>query len=192
MKKLIILSSLFCLLSLPCYSFADISRLRIIGLGGLGSAAISTEGNSDSIESPLAFSASIDYLMNSQINLGAEHMRTLGTNGTAVGLTGLSAKYYFWFQHPQTMLNSISFDDRPSLQIQAVTPFIGASLGFAQASVLNTTINTVSIYLNLKVGIDYPLTTIWGFRFEGNTAFSTVGTGRIRLYNAMLGFYFYL
>jgi len=180
-----------CFLILPLSAYADIFRLRFVGLGGLGSAAISTEGNADSIESPFAFSTSMDYSMSSQINLGAEHSRTLGANGTAVGLTGLSTKYYFLYQQPQAMLNTFSFDNRPALQVQAVSPYIGASLGFAQASVMATTINTVSIYLNLKVGVDYPLVSIWGVRFESNTAFTTVGTGKIRLYNAMLGFYFY-
>lgn len=181
----------FFILFLTLPLFAENSRLRIFGLGGLGSATIATEGNADSIESPFAFSANIDYLLSSQIDLGAEHMRTLSANGTTLGLTGITIKYYYLYGHPIELLDSKHID-MPTLQFQAWSPYAGMSLGFAQASVLSTTINTVSVYLNLKLGVDYPMTSIWGFRGEINAGTSTVGTGSVQFFNSILGFYLFL
>lgn len=169
--------------------FADTSRLRIVGSGGMGNATVTSIEKGKSSEGPLSFSSTIDYMVNQRFGLGAEHIRSLGSNGTTIGLTGLNLKYYFLFQHPISLLDDLSLIEKPTLQIQAWSPYIGTSVGFAQASILETTINAVTIYFALKGGVDYPLSSLWGFRSEFNFAFTGAGTGNIQLVDALMGFY---
>lgn len=185
---------ILCLLlfgSFQNWAFAEVSRLRIAGLAGLGQALIISNENQSSFESPLGFSANLDYMMNSRFDLGAEHMRSLGANGSTVGFTGLTVKYFFWFHHPQILHASPKEFNGPVIQIQAWSPYVGASVGVGQGSVLDTKINAVGLYLNLKGGLDYPISTSWGMRLEGNMGYS-FGTGTIQLMNGLFGFYTYL
>lgn len=172
-------------------SFADISRLRAVGLGGLGQALITAKNGENSFESPLGFSANIDYMMNSRFDLGAEHMRSFSSNGSTVGFTGLTFKYFFWFNHPQILQGSPKNIEDPVIQIKAWSPYFGASMGVAQGSLLDTKINAVGIYANLKGGLDYPISNAWGMRLEGNVGFS-FGTGTIQIMNGLVGLYTYL
>lgn len=181
---------IFCLIGLSSsYVLADTSRLRIVGSGGLGNASVTSIEKGTSSEGPFSFSTTIDYMVNQRMGLGAEHIRSLSSNGTTIGLTGLNLKYYFLFQHPISLLDNLSLIEKPTLQLQAWSPYIGTSVGFAQASVLETTINAVTIYLALKGGVDYPLSSLWGFRSEFNFAFTGAGTGNIQLVDALIGFY---
>lgn len=174
------------------HSYADTSRLRIVGAAGFGQAVAVAKDNESSVESPLGFSASIDYMVDSRYDVGAEHMRSLSGNGTTVGLTGLTLKHYFRFQHPKILEDSLKHLNNPVIQIKAWSPYIGGSMGFAQASILDTKVNAVGIYLNIKGGLDYPISTTWGMRCEGNLALTAAGTGRIQMVNALLGFYTFL
>ena len=174
-----------------CTSIADISRLRIIGMGGLGQALVTAKNGQYSFESPFGFSANIDYMMNSRFDLGAEHMRSLSSNGSTVGFTGLTVKYFFWFQHPQILQESSKNVDNPVIQIKVWSPYLGTSIGVAQGSILDTKISAVGFYTNFKGGLDYPISNSWGARLESNFGFA-FGTGTIRMMNGLIGFYCYL
>lgn len=171
--------------------FANNSSLRVSALGGLGQALLTSKDGLESFESPFGFSINIDYTMNSRFDLGAEHMRTLSVNGSTVGISGFSLKYFFWFPHPQAVDENTESLERPVLKFNAYTPYVGGSFGVAQGGVLDTKINSVGLYLNLKGGIDYPVSTSWGLRAEGNIGLSS-GTGQLQFINGLIGFYHFL
>lgn len=166
------------------------SRVRIAGQGGLGQALITSSSNLHTMESPLGFALAVDYLMSSQLSFGAEHIRSFGQSGSAVGLTGLSVKWYFWLPHPLPLLEK-NEAKVPLLQIEGWIPYVGGMLGVGQASVLDSTINTLGLALGLKGGLEYPIFGNWGLRTEGNLSV-TSGTGSIVLVNALAGFYLFL
>jgi hypothetical protein len=173
---------------------ADISRLRITGMGGLSqSQVVGANTNKPDNQGPMGISAHVDYLLSGQLEIGAEHLRTISSrNGAAVGLTGLSIKNYFWFSHPQTQIPEQDIRSQAIFKIQAFTPYIGGSAGIVQASILDRNIGALGGYVGLKGGIELPISDAWGLRTESNLSISIFGSGAANYISLLFGAYFYL
>jgi hypothetical protein len=130
-------------------------------------------------------------MMTSQLSLGAEHIRSLGQSGSAVGLTGLGMKWYFWLPHPLPLVSAKIEAPNPTLQVEGWIPYVGGMIGVGQASVLNSSINSLGLTVGAKGGLEYPFFGDWGFRTEGNLSVSS-GTGSIVLINVLAGVYVFL
>lgn len=174
--------------------FADISRLRIVGLGGLAQSQIVGAGSRKfDVQGPIGVSGNVDYLLTGQWEVGAEHLRTVSArNGTAVGLTGIAVKNYFWFSHPQTQITEQDMHSQANIKMQALIPYIGVSLGIAQASILDRNIGMLGSYFCGKGGWEYPINDAWGLRVESSIAITFFGSGTANYISVLLGAYLYL
>lgn len=175
-------------------ALSDISRLRIAGMGGLAqSQVVGANTNKLDSQGPMGISAHVDYLLNGQLEIGAEHLRTIsGRNGAAVGLTGLSVKNFFWFSHPQTQIQEQDIHSQAILKIRAFTPYLGGSAGIVQASILDRNIGALGGYVGLKGGVELPMSDAWGLRTESNISVSIFGSGAVNYFSLLFGAYFYL
>jgi hypothetical protein len=174
---------------------ADVSRLRVAGLSGFAKSEIlGALTNQSNAQGPMGISAHVDYLLSGQWSIGAEHLRTVSArNGTAVGLTGLSIKNYFWFSHPMAPNDESHITDaQVILTMRALTPYVGMGVGIAQASVLDKNIGALNGFIDVKGGVELPMGQYWGLRSEGNLALSAMGSGSIQFFSLLLGAYVYL
>lgn len=167
------------------------SRFRLAGSGGFGQAVITSQSNDGTLEGPLGFSVAVDYMMSSQMGFGAEHIRSVGSSGSAVGLTGMTMKWYFWLPHPSPLLVTKIETSTPTLQVEGWIPYVGGMFGVGQAGVLDSNITSVGLSMGAKGGIEFPFVGNWGFRTEANLAVSS-GTGSIVLINTLIGVYVFL
>lgn len=194
---------LLIILGLIFHSFSassEISRLRAAGNFGFGKALISNYnvGTNSYTEVPFGGSGSLEYFLDPLLDIGVEHIRSYGKNQTGVGLTGVSFKFYFLNDHPQYLAGLFSGSTNQLnggvgyYYLKSITPYFGLGGGFAQATVPSDDVMAFNEYMSVKGGIDYPANSGWGYRCEGNIAFSLAGSGKITLFNLLFGLYFFL
>jgi hypothetical protein len=173
-------------------------NLRFGGAGGYGEAAV-TSSTDSKVSSPMGFSFSFDYALDSRRVIGAEHIRSLNPSvmDTGVGLTGLFAKWYFWTPMPQDLSLIEKSEFNSGFVQKAISPFVGFGLGMAQGTLLSSDTtqpgaSAVGAYLSLKLGAEYPVWKQFGSRAEFNYATTIIGSGSIQLMNFIVGLYMHL
>jgi hypothetical protein len=131
-RKNFVLFSFFISLSLLSYSLvSNASDLRVscdLGFGGVG---VSNTNGYQRNQGPLLFSLGIDYTYDSRIAFGAEHRRTYSNIGSAVGITNLLTRWYFYTPQPQ----SVPDPDKTSLTQKTISPYLMGALGMMQATI---------------------------------------------------------
>jgi hypothetical protein len=186
------------LMTIPCHAI-EYSFLRSGALLGLGSANSSVDSSSKS-EGPLGLAIFLDYAYSPRWTVGGEHFRTFKPSplGSKVGITGLSAKYSLLVPHTQIMFDGGTVDSSFFVQRNYV-PYIGISLGIAQASLFKTSTSasdvdssTIGGYLGVTFGVDYPMSGKWGLRSEIKAGQTIVGSGTISYALGVAGFYMFL
>lgn len=164
-------------------SFAGV---RLSVGGGIGS--FSTKNEISKSEGPLGQFYSIDYLLNSKVMVGAEHIRSFNLSPLSSGIsfTGLYYRYY---------LNSASVpyysrDEAPTNEViyRDLCYFVGTGFGVAQSSLpvddAGLTANAAGFYISPQAGGEMFLTKSVGIRSE--IFFSTIIFGKGSISAAML------
>jgi hypothetical protein len=164
--------------------------IRLVGLGGFSQANLTGTSTPARLDSPLGFSLAVDYGLSPQWDFGVEHMRTLSNQGSVLGISSATLKWYFWFPSPRSLAKIDRYSLVPTLLIEGIIPYLGASLGVAQSGYLNPEDTTLGLNIGIKAGMDYPLFGDWGLRGEFNFA-SSSGTGSAMLLNLIGGVYRY-
>lgn len=188
----------FTAISSAIFSFADAGEmpsLRVLGAVGFGQAGGQSKGNVR-VEGPIAIAAALDYAWNPRLSLGAEHMRSFGAGSTAVGLTGVSLRWYLYTPQPQMLKNPSDQIEKSYLLQKNYVPYLGTVFGFAQGSFPATAtkeeVLVVAPYFSMKGGIEYPVVGRWGLRGEANYAMTLGGKGGAEVINVILGIYYFL
>jgi hypothetical protein len=181
-----------CLFSVA--SHAEVSRIRASASAGFGQAQVKDETLKKSdLQGPVSNTFTVDYSENGQSEWGVEHKRTWSSrSGTAVGLTGITYKNFFWHSRPQIESVPLPRLPRGQWDIHALSPYIGASAGIGQASIVDRKMNAVGFYLGVTGGLDWYFSRTWGIRMEGSGSSTISGQGRIDTVSAGLGVYFNL
>jgi hypothetical protein len=191
MKLLSALLLLFC-----SKSMALSSESRFFFLAGVGqSTTISADNKATVVEAPIGINFEIDQFWRDGMYIYGEHMRSAGTGGSSVGLTGFGWKYYPWLS-PQHLKFDPYSPVPPMIVTRGSAYFIGTSIGIGQASVPAvgnySAAVAVSPYFGLKAGFEYPLTDLMGFCLETNVTKGLAGSGSVDYFNGTIGFYFEL
>ena len=183
--------------SISSLSYGEVSRFRVSGLLGLANAQVTSLSTSPVTveQGPLGGTAAMEYLFDGEWEFGSEHKRTWGgtkgsSAGSAVGLTGIVVKNYFWISHPQVKTSEGSLGSASLFEMNALIPYVGGVFGISQASIVEKNINNIGFYGALKVGVDWPMTKMWGLR--GESSYSSTLDGSISLMALEFGAYFYL
>jgi hypothetical protein len=167
------------------------SHLRIAVSGGVGSFSADRNGVSRT-EGPFCGGVGIDYDVNSRLALGAENFRSaqLSPLGTSIGMTGFTARWYAWGPVPNALNFDASFLRARILQ-KGMFPYIGSTIGFAQASVPEDATHQAVLALDIlggaKAGFDYPIGDQFAVRTELNMGFPLMGTGKISYMDLAFG-----
>ncbi|MEY4616891.1 MAG: hypothetical protein RJB66_1851 [Pseudomonadota bacterium] len=179
-----------CLIFTP-FTHAEVSRIRASASAGFGQAQVKDQNyKSADLQGPISNTFTVDYSANGESEWGVEHKRTWSArSGTAVGLTGLTYKNFFWHSRPQ--IESVPFPRLPRGQwdIHAISPYIGASAGIGQASIIDKKMNAIGFYLGVTGGLDWYSQRNWGLRMEASGSATLGGQGRIDTVSAGLGIY---
>lgn len=173
---------------------ASAKESRFFALGGFGQAKATSAGvtSSSRMQSPGGFGFSVDQNISGSYFGYVEHMRSFGTGGTSIGLTGIGLKFYPWL-NPLYVRNVHAISGRSLVAYQGYLPYVGLSCGFGQASMLGSStaddILAVGGYVAAKAGIEVPYSEGWGFVGEWNYANSVAGSGTIQALNVIFGGY---
>lgn len=189
MTKTIWIFAALLLLSKPVS--AEISRIRASASAGFGQALVKDENykNSD-LQGPISNTFTVDYSVDAETEWGVEHKRTWSArSGTAVGLTGITYKNFFWHSRPQIESLPNNLLPRGQWDIHALSPYIGASAGIGQASIIDKKMNAIGFYVGVTGGFDWYFARTWGLRFEGSGSSTISGQGRIDCVSAGMGIY---
>ena len=187
-----ILFSLICIFSLKTYAQLN-NESRFIAAGGFGQAQAksATTGQVRS-ESPGGLSFSVDKHFSGPYFILAEHMRSLGAGGSSVGMTGVGLKFYPW-ANPIHFQKIQDLSIRSKISFAGYFPYFGSTLGFAQASMIGTSttedILVVGGYLDMKSGVEFPLSERWGLISEFNFITTVFGSGTVQALNFLFGVY---
>ncbi len=175
------MKSLFFLISCIFLTQIAVASLKITTLAGPGQYSASYKDKSAN-EGPLVLSVVVDFDLTSRMSLGVEHSRSLALSpmGTSIALTGLVARWYL----VTPVINPIRLNETfQTIRItqQGISPYLGAGIGFGQASVLGSedkdNVVSLNVMLAPRIGFDYPLTGGLGLRAEAVVGFSIFGTG---------------
>lgn len=167
---------------------------RFIALGGLGEAKSTSAGTTGAtrLESPGGISFALDQQYQGAYYIFAEHMRSLGSTGTSVGMTGLGIKFYPWLNPASVGVSQPGA--RAQMTFSGYIPYVGGGFGFAQSSILGNSaqqdVLAVGGYISAKGGVEYPMSPTWGLSSEGNYILSVAGSGKIEALNLLFGGYF--
>lgn len=173
---------------------SDTSRLRFVAMAGLAdSLAQDASKRGSDHQGPFGGTATIDYLVDGQWEVGAEHQRTWSNrSGTAVGLTGVVVKNYFLISHNPVKVEPPLTNKNDVYEFNALTPYVGIAAGIGQASIIDQNVNALGVYGALKGGFEWPMDRGWGLRAEGTAATTLFGSGGVSYISAQTGFYIYL
>lgn len=173
---------------------AEISRLRVAALAGFGNAIVSdVNTNRKDWQGPFGGTATVDYLWSGEWELGVEHQRSWSErSGTAIGLTGVCFKNFFWYSHPMIDYPTALAKASGRWRIKAIVPYYGATVGISQASIIDKKLNAVGLYVGGKLGLDWPQETQWGLRGEATSVMTAAGSGSIQWFSLNLGAYYNL
>ncbi len=182
------------LVTCTAVSRAEVSRLRLVATAGLAdSLAKGASAGGQDRQGPLGGTAAVEYLLNGQWEIGAEHQRTWSNrSGTAIGLTGITLKNFFWYSHPQVKLDQSDLASLGYMEMRALSPYLGVGAGISQASIVDQNLNALGIYGAAKGGIEWPIQRAWGMRTEGTLASTLIGSGSIIYVSLTLGLYIHL
>lgn len=178
-------------------AFAAASGNLRPGMGfGFGQSGAQS-GSTTRVEGPLLLNVFFDYSVDSRFSVGAEHTRSMAGASSAIGFTGLSGKFYFWTPQPQLMIDTSDQIDRSMIVQKNIVPFLGLSVGFAQASVPAKTpqdrdVLVVGPYVSLRGGVEYPIYGRWGARGELVYGTTVAGKGAAETIQLGFGFYYFL
>ncbi len=179
------------------YCFAsDFSGLRVGWAMGLGQGGAKNQGVVRS-EGPLGVAITIDYSLDPRWSLGAEHERSMSSGAaTSIGFTGFALRWYFWTPQPQQLINTEDQVERSFLIQKNFVPYLGTSVGFAQASFPandeKEKVMVVSPYFSFKGGLEYPITGRWGARSEFMYGMTAGGKGAAEILHLLFGIYYFL
>jgi hypothetical protein len=174
-------------------------RVRIGGDGGIGMATVDVSGTTRT-EEPGTFAAFVDYSYGTHLTFGAEHYRTLVDDGgpsSAVGFTGLFAKYYPFLPRPQ-LLPVDDVIDTSSIVRRGYSLYVGTGFGIGQSSLRALKAeqkgkgDSVGPYLSLKLGVEFPIRGRVGGFMESSFSQTGLGTGTISFPRATVGFFYFL
>lgn len=118
---------------------AESGQIRLIGSIGIGSAGAESEGVVKT-EDPLGLGFSAEYSMSSKFTLGVEHNRSWQVSKSNIGATGVAGRWYLWTPHAQNFKNPSDLIEETTLFQKGYIPYLGASAGFAQATLQRKTI----------------------------------------------------
>lgn len=178
------------------YCFAgDFSGIRVSGALGFGQGGAKSEGVVRT-EGPLGIAVAVDYSLEPRWSLGAEHERSMSGAATSIGFTGLALRWYFWTPQPQRLIKTGDQIERSFLIQKNFVPYIGTSVGFAQASFPaideKAEVLVVSPYFSFKSGLEYPITGGWGARSEFMYGMTAGGKGAAEMIHLLFGIYYFL
>lgn len=178
------------------YCFAsDFGGIRIGGALGFGHAGAKSE-DVVRTEGPLGVAVTVDYSLEPRWSLGAEHERSMSGAATSIGFTGLTLRWYFWTPQPQRLIKTDDQIERSFLIQKNFVPYLGTSVGFAQASFPakddKGDVLVVSPYFSFKGGLEYPITGRWGARSEFMYGMTAGGKGAAEILHLLFGFYYFL
>ncbi len=181
---------------LNTYCFAsDFGGIRIGGALGLGQGGAKSE-NVVRTEGPLGVAVTVDYSLEPRWSLGAEHERSMSGAATSIGFTGVTLRWYFWTPQPQRLIKTDDQIERSFLIQKNFVPYLGTSVGFAQASFPakdeKADVLVVSPYFSFKGGLEYPITGRWGARSEFMYGMTAGGKGAAEILHLLFGFYYFL
>lgn len=169
--------------------------IRIGGAFGIGQGGAKSE-DVVRTEGPLGVAITVDYSLDPRWSLGAEHERTLAGSVTSIGFTGLTLRWYFWTPQPQVLIKTDDKIERSFLIQKNFVPYLGTSVGFAQASFPaledKGDVLVVSPYVSFKGGLEYPITGRWGARSEFMYGMTAGGKGAAEILHLLFGFYYFL
>ena len=166
---------------------------RIGFMGGLGFGSSSEESSYS--ESPIGTIFFFDYVLNSRSSLGVEHLRSWSFSpfATAVGFTNLAYKHYIGSGGIPILKSQVT-DTKNYIHMKRIAYFLGAGVGFGQASVKQASdsdnASSVGLSMTVSAGLDYNLYDSFGVKSEFALSSSLVGTGSLSLVNLVLGVYF--
>ena len=189
------LISILALMIMALCEVAPAEDLRLGASLGYGSAGAQNNGTTR-VEAPVGFDAFLDYSLDSRLTIGVEHERSFQSGSTAIGVTDLSSKWYFWTPQPQIIIPSNQIE-KTTLIDKNIVPYLGAAVGLAQASFpkrkdSESDVLVVDPYVSLRGGFEYPITGRWGSRAEFNFGMSVGGQGEVQLVHIFLGIYYFL
>jgi len=182
-----------CLIVIP--TRANPGKVRFLTQLGVGEAVSHSAGSKKEVrsEKPGAVAFAVDQNLYGAFYLFAEHIRSLGTTGSSIGLTGIGFKYYPWLNPSQSRTINPVFGTT-QISSKGYFPFIGLGTGFAQASIMGNGIDTfdniaVTGYLSLKAGCEWAIGDQWGITSEWNFGTSVAGSGAVQAVNLVFGTY---
>jgi hypothetical protein len=181
---------------LNTYCFAsDFGGIRIGGALGLGQGGAKSE-NVVRTEGPLGVAVTVDYSLEPRWSLGEEQERSMSGAATSIGFTGVTLRWYFWTPQPQRLIKTDDQIERSFLIQKNFVPYLGTSVGFAQASFPakdeKADVLVVSPYFSFKGGLEYPITGRWGARSEFMYGMTAGGKGAAEILHLLFGFYYFL
>ena len=175
-------------------AISQASSLRASYLFGFGVGVSSEAGYF--VESPVGMAFMIDYTYSRKMSLGVDHLRTWGLSpvSSSISFTNLNFKYYFIGEIP-TIGKDYSIDDQKSVYFaNAMSWYLGTSLGFGQSSVIPAegvaNASTSGLGAGLKMGFDYNMFRRMGFRGEGSLTTTVMGEGSLAVFLMVFGFYY--
>jgi hypothetical protein len=181
------------------FAWMDVASAQNLRFGadfGVGNGTLSNQGELFN-QGPGTFSAYAEYAVHSRLLVGVHHLRTMmldeGQLSTAIGFTGLTARYYPFSPMPHTF-NRMPMG-RATISTQDLTPFVRLSTGAEQASIRSTTFaqrgkgTSVGLYGGLDFGVEYPFSGNIGFSGQAGYYQTLISDGNVSLYNVTLGIY---
>lgn len=177
------------------------AETRLYGAGGLGyanssSAQASTLSNSR-IEMPGGFSIGVDQFYYDSLFIFVEHIRSLGSSGSGIGITTIGLKKYPWLNPVLKKTMPLSLNTHSTnVYFEGYCIYYGLSLGFAQASLLaespSDNILALGPFANAKLGVEMPLNLKFNILVESNLGSTFSATGSILNMNAIIGLIYQL
>lgn len=168
----------------------EAKAISVSAILGFGSSQTTNEITDK--EGPLTQIYTLENLLNSNLSIGVEHIRSLATTlTTSISFTGLIARYYI-NSAPVSYLNPDVLSNT-ELSYRDYSFFFGGGFGFAQSSKLpdlnGKSSNAAALYISPRVGMDYQLGKNLGVKSELTLATSLIGKGSLSMISLGAGIY---